>query len=65
VEAAQATQERHKEREKKRALKTFYRFQTMEMAKERERELRKQFEEDVKKVEDVRRRKGGTIRPEE
>lgn len=65
MEAAQATQERHKEREKKRAVKTFYRFQSREMAKEKERELRRKFEEDVQKVEDVRRRKGGRIRPEE
>ena len=63
IETAQAVAERHKEREKKRVGGAFYRFQTREEAKKRERELRKKFEEDVKRIEDMRRTKG-KIRPE-
>jgi ribosomal RNA-processing protein 7 len=63
VETAQAVAERHKEREKKRVGGAFYRFQTREEAKKRERELRKKFEEDVKRVEEMRTRKG-RIKPE-
>jgi len=64
IEAAQATAEIHKEREKKRIGGAFYRFQTREEAKKRERELKKKFDEDVRRVEDMRSRKG-RIRPEE
>jgi ribosomal RNA-processing protein 7 len=58
LEAAQATQERHKERDKKRVGGLFYRFQGREERKKREIDMRRRFEDDVKKIEDVRKRKG-------
>jgi ribosomal RNA-processing protein 7 len=63
IETAQAIAERHKEREKKRVGGAFYRFQTREEAKKRERDLRRKFEEDVKRVREIRSRKG-RIKPE-
>lgn len=63
LEDAQATQEKLKERDKKRTSADFYRFQTREERKKRENELKRKFEEDRKRVEEMRQRKG-RIRPE-
>jgi ribosomal RNA-processing protein 7 len=63
MEEAQAAAERLKERDEKRVGKAFYRFQTREERKKRERELRDRFEEDVKRVQDMRQRRG-RIEPE-
>jgi ribosomal RNA-processing protein 7 len=64
LEAAQAAAERLKERAKKKATgNTFYRFQAREEAKRKERELRDKFEEDARKVREMRARRG-RIRPE-
>ncbi|OAT08016.1 meiotic recombination protein DMC1 [Blastomyces gilchristii SLH14081] len=53
--------EKHKEKTK--GLEDFYRFQTREKRKERQTELLRKFEEDKRKVEDMRRRRG-KVRPE-
>jgi ribosomal RNA-processing protein 7 len=54
--AAEAAKQREEEKRKKRGeLTDFYRFQGRERRKERERELRRQFEEDKKKVEKMKR----------
>lgn len=63
MEEAQAAAERLKEREKKRVGGGFYRFQTRESRKLKERELRDQFEVDRKRMQDMRERRG-KIRPE-
>ncbi|KAF2668218.1 hypothetical protein BT63DRAFT_270986 [Microthyrium microscopicum] len=63
MEDAKAAKERMMEREKKRIGATFYRFQTREEAKKRERDLREKFENDAKKLKEMRQRKGA-IRPE-
>ncbi|KAE9976119.1 hypothetical protein EG327_008224 [Venturia inaequalis] len=63
MEEAQAAAERLKEREKKRVGGDFYRFQTRESRKLKERELRDQFELDRKRVQEMRERRG-KIRPE-
>lgn len=63
MEEAQAAAERLKEREKKRVGGDFYRFQTREGRKLKERELRDQFEVDRKRVQEMRERRG-KIRPE-
>ncbi|KAL1963220.1 hypothetical protein VTN77DRAFT_8545 [Rasamsonia byssochlamydoides] len=54
------------EKQKKReaGLEDFYRFQTREKRKERQNELLKKFEEDKKKIEEIKKLKG-RIRPEE
>ncbi|KAK2740477.1 Ribosomal RNA-processing protein 7 [Myotisia sp. PD_48] len=53
-----------RQREKDKGLGDFYRFQTREKRKERQGELLKRFEEDKRKVEEMRKRKG-KIMPEE
>jgi ribosomal RNA-processing protein 7 len=63
MEEAQAAAERLKEREKKRVGGAFYRFQTREEAKRKERELVVKFEADARKLKDIRDRRG-RIRPE-
>jgi ribosomal RNA-processing protein 7 len=63
LEEVQAAAERLKERDEKRVGKAFYRFQTREERKKRERELRDKFEEDVKRVQEMRSRRG-RIEPE-
>jgi len=63
LEEAQAAQERLKEREKKRITGDFYRFQTREERKKRENDLKRKFEGDRRRVEEMRQRKG-KIRPE-
>ncbi|TPX22826.1 Ribosomal RNA-processing protein 7 [Coccidioides immitis] len=52
-----------KQKEKNKGLEDFYRFQTREMRKEKQNELLKGFEEDKKKVEEMKKRRG-KIRPE-
>jgi ribosomal RNA-processing protein 7 len=63
IEEAQAAAERLKEREKKRIGGDFYRFQTREGRKVKERELKDKYEEDKKKIQSMRERRG-KIRPE-
>jgi ribosomal RNA-processing protein 7 len=63
LEDAQAAAERLKARDEKRVGNAFYRFQTREERKKRERELKDKFEEDVKRVQDLRNRRG-KIAPE-
>lgn len=57
----QANEALKKELEKRERNKAegFYRFQFREKAKERERELRKKFEQDVKTVERMRQKRRG------
>lgn len=63
LEEAQATQEKLKERDRKRTSGDFYRFQTREERKKRENELKRKFEEDRRRVEKMRRWKG-KVKPE-
>ena len=62
-EEAKAREEELKKREKNRVKDDFYRFQVREKKKEAAKELVKGFEEDRKKVEEMRKRRG-RIRPE-
>ncbi|KAF7586978.1 Ribosomal RNA-processing protein 7 [Aspergillus hancockii] len=52
-----------KQKKKSQGLEDFYRFQSREKRKERQNELLKKFDEDKKKLEEMKRRKG-KIRPE-
>jgi len=63
IEDAGAKEEEFKKREKNRVQEDFYRFQVREKRKEHAKDLVKAFEEDRKKVEEMRKRKG-RIRPE-
>lgn len=63
MEEAQAAQERLKKREKKSIGTDFYRFQSREARKKREGELKRKFEDDRKRVGEMRLRKG-TGKPE-
>lgn len=47
-----------KAKEKNKGLEDFYRFQMREKRKEKQNELLRQFEEDKKKVEEMKRRRG-------
>jgi ribosomal RNA-processing protein 7 len=58
VEDAQAAQERLKKRAEKRVGNDFYRFQTREQAKRREGELKRKFEDDRRRVVEMRKRRG-------
>ena len=62
-EEAIAKAEELKKREKERVRDDFYRFQTREKNKEQARDLVRGFEEDQKRLEEMKRRKG-KIRPE-
>jgi ribosomal RNA-processing protein 7 len=62
-EEARAREEELKKREKNRVKDDFYRFQVREKKKEAAKELVKGFEEDRKKVEEMRKRRGRS-RPE-
>ncbi|OJD20789.1 hypothetical protein ACJ73_07873 [Blastomyces percursus] len=55
-EEMRALAEKHKEETK--GLEDFYRFQTREKRKERQTELLRKFEEDKRKVEEMKRRRG-------
>lgn len=63
MEDAQAAQEREREKAKKRVGGDFYRFQTREGRKDRERQLREGFESDRRRVAEMRERRG-KVRPE-
>ncbi|EIT77369.1 ribosomal RNA-processing protein 7-domain-containing protein [Aspergillus flavus] len=52
-----------KQKQKSQGLEDFYRFQSREKRKERQNELLKKFDEDKKKLEEMKKRKG-KIRPE-
>lgn len=59
LEDAEKKQKELEERRKKNGVKDdFYRFQTREKRKEREVELRKAFERDRERVEEMRKRRG-------
>lgn len=62
LEEAEAAKEKLEERKKKRGAKEdFYRFQVREKRKEREGELRRKFEQDRRKVADMRERRGRVV----
>lgn len=62
-EEVKAKEEELKKREKNRVKDDFYRFQVREKKKEAAKELVKGFEEDRRKVEEMRKRRG-KIRPD-
>ena len=62
-EEAKAKEENLKKREKNRVKDDFYRFQVREKKKEQAKDLVKGFEEDRRRVEEMRRRQG-RLRPE-
>ncbi|GAB1738674.1 hypothetical protein NU219Hw_g3471t1 [Hortaea werneckii] len=62
-EEAREKGEELRKRERKRVGEDFYRFQTREKRKEVQRDLVKGFEEDQKRVEEMRKRRG-KVRPE-
>lgn len=47
-----------KQKKKQEGLQDFYRFQSREKRKERQNQLLKRFDEDRKKLEEMKRRKG-------
>lgn len=47
-----------KQKQKNQGLEDFYRFQSREKRKERQHQLLKQFDQDKKKLDDLKRRKG-------
>ncbi|EFR02889.1 hypothetical protein MGYG_05890 [Nannizzia gypsea CBS 118893] len=53
-----------RQREKSKGLEDFYRFQMREKRKERQGELLRRFEEDKRRVEEMKRRRGRVV-PEE
>jgi ribosomal RNA-processing protein 7 len=63
-EEAKAKEEEYKKREKERIRDDFYRFQVREKKKERAKDLVKGFEEDRRKVDEMRKRRKGRLRPE-
>lgn len=63
AEEAKAKEEEFKKREKSRIKEDFYRFQTREKRKEEQMGLVHQFEEDRRRVEEMRKRRG-KMRPE-
>lgn len=63
AEDARAKEEELKKREKNRVREDFYRFQVREKRKVEAKDLVRGFEEDVRRVEEMRRRKG-KVRPE-
>lgn len=62
-EDVKAKQEEYKKREKDRVKEDFYRFQVREKKKEKAKDLVRGFEEDRKKLEEMRKRRG-RLRPE-
>lgn len=54
----EAQERAEKEKEKRKGLDDFYRFQTREKRKERAGELMKKFEEDKQKVRQMKERRG-------
>lgn len=63
ADAAQAAAARAEEKGKGKAGPEFYRFQVRERRKERDRELKREFEDDVRRIREMKERKG-KIRPE-
>ena len=63
VEEASAKEEELRKREKNRVQEGFYRFQNREKRKAEQMDLVKGFEEDRRKLEEMRRRRG-RVRPE-
>ncbi|KAI5359421.1 Putative ribosomal RNA-processing protein [Septoria linicola] len=63
AEEARAKEEEFKKREKSRIKEDFYRFQTREKRKEEQQGLVHKFEEDRRRVEEMRKRRG-KLRPE-
>ncbi|OCK85527.1 hypothetical protein K432DRAFT_342902 [Lepidopterella palustris CBS 459.81] len=62
IEDAEAAKEKLEERKKKKGvMEDFYRFQVREKRKEREGELRRKFEEDRRKVSEMRERRGRIV----
>lgn len=57
IEAAEEALRKQEDRAKNRVDDGFYRFQVREKAKEQERELRRKFQEDVKRVEGMRKKR--------
>lgn len=55
--------QKEKERAKREGMEDFYRFQVREKNKERAGELVRAFEEDRKKVEEMRRVRSGNFKP--
>ncbi|KAF2766190.1 hypothetical protein EJ03DRAFT_278685 [Teratosphaeria nubilosa] len=62
-EEARAKEEKLKRREKDRVKQDFYRFQVREKRKEQAKDLVKGFEEDRRRLEEMRKRRG-KVRPE-
>ncbi|KAK5170997.1 uncharacterized protein LTR77_004141 [Saxophila tyrrhenica] len=62
-EETKGKEEEFKKREKNRVKDDFYRFQVREKKKEKAKDLVRGFEEDRRKVEEMRRRRG-KVRPE-
>lgn len=62
-DAVRAKEEEYKKRDEKRIGKDFYRFQVREKKKEEAKDLVKAFEEDRRRVEEMRKRRG-KMRPE-
>lgn len=62
-EETKAKEEELKKREKNRVKENFYRFQVREKKKEQAKDLVKGFEDDRRKLEEMRRRRG-RLRPE-
>ena len=58
VRQEEAQEKAEKQREKRKGLEDFYRFQTREKRKERAGELMKKFEEDKEKVRRMKERRG-------
>ncbi|EXJ66509.1 uncharacterized protein A1O5_10178 [Cladophialophora psammophila CBS 110553] len=54
----EAKESAEKQKEKAKALEDFYRFQTRERRKQEQEEIVKRFEEDKRKVEEMRARRG-------
>jgi len=63
LEEAQAAKEKLEERDKRRVGEDLYRFQPREKRKDGERELKRKFQEDKKRL-GMMRAKRGKIRPE-
>lgn len=60
-EDAKELGEKQKEKEKENGIENFYRFQMRERRKEEQGRLMRQFEEDKRKVEEMRRRRGRMV----
>ncbi len=50
-----------KQKEKEKGIENFYRFQMRERRKEQQGELMRKFEEDKRRVEEMRKRRGRIV----